>query len=312
MSLNSDIKLTPSRVRDYLACPLKFGRLYGPAKEYQGHYPNATSSEQTDSANRARTASLALGNCLHAALESLHRPSPTEALGLNEPYPAQEGAQGFGSVSDEELSRLISQHWRSDGYEDSRSEEAAYLQACDILRYYARSEHMPKGQVLATEAYLTAVTTLRGYRVEMSCRADRLELHSDGTLEVLDYKLTRGGALPTQDTLAADLASFLYFLLVWHHYKRHPAVRNVSISQLNLLSLQKVEVSYCQRQIVHHRAALTELVVRAMRGRMEPRPYHGCAWCPVRETCPAWETLDLDDLLAPHDNQSAESGAPSA
>ena len=292
--MRSDIKLTPSRVRDYLSCPLKFARLYGPAQEYQSN-PKAA-LEQTDNASRSRAAALALGNCLHAALDALHRPSPTEALGLNEPYPAQEGAQGFRSVSDEELSSLISQHWRSDGYEDSRSEEAAYLQACDILRYYTRSDHTPKGQVLATEAYLSALTTLRGYRVEMSCRADRLELHSDGTLEVLDYKLTRHGEVPSARTLSEDLSSYLYWVLAWHHYRRDSRVRNVRISQLALLTLAKVEVEYDQHQVIRHREALTELVMAAMERPLEPRVNAGCAWCPVQQSCPAWSEINLDDL----------------
>ena len=295
MSLDSDIKITPSRVRDFMCCPLKFGRLYGPAEEYQRISPKAP-SEQTDSANKARTAALALGNCLHSALDALHRPSPTEALGLNEPYPATEGANGARTPSDEELSQLISQHWRSDGYEDSRSEEAAYLQACEILKYYARSAHTPTGQVLATEAYLTAVTTLRGYRVEMSCRADRLELHSDGTLEVLDYKLSRNGELPSARVLADDLSSYLYWVLAWHHYRRDPRVRNVRISQLGLLTLSKVQVEYDQHQVIRHKEALIELVTSVMERPLEPRVNAGCAWCPVQQSCPAWSEINFDDL----------------
>lgn len=296
MSLDSDIKLTPSRTRDYLACPLKFGRLYGPAEEYQSIYPKAPSSEQMDNVNKSRAAAMALGNCLHAALDSLHRPSSTESLGLNAPHPTQAGANCSKIPSDEELSQMISRHWRSDGYEDSQSEEAAYLQACDILKYYARSDHMPKGQVLATEAYLTAVTTLRGYRVEISCRADRLELHDDGTLEVLDYKLTRNGELPSAHTLSEDLSSYLYWLLTWHHYRRDPRVRNIRISQLSLLKLSKVQVEYDQHQVIKHREALIELVTSVMERSLEPRVNAGCAWCPVQQTCPAWSELDLANL----------------
>jgi RecB family exonuclease len=291
MSLASDLKLTPSRVRDYLACPLQFGRLYGPAAEYQSSHPKAGSPGQEDTASKARTAALAFGNCLHAALETLHRPAPTELLGLNEPYPPQDVA-----LSDEELSRVMAQHWRPEGYEDKQAEEAAFTQACALLRFYTRSEHTPKGQVLATEAYLTALTTLRGYRVEISCRADRLELHSDGTLEVLDYKLTRNGELPSGRALSEDLSSFLYWLLAWHHYKKDSRVRNVRISQLALLTLAKVEVEYDQHQVIRHREALAELVTCVMESPLEPRINAGCAWCPVQQSCPAWADLDMADL----------------
>ena len=63
--MRSDIKLTPSRVRDYLSCPLKFARLYGPAQEYQSNSNAAL--EQTDAARRSRATALALGTCVHSA-----------------------------------------------------------------------------------------------------------------------------------------------------------------------------------------------------------------------------------------------------
>jgi RecB family exonuclease len=191
----------------------------------------------------------------------------------------------------------MSEHWRPEGYEDTQSEEAAFLQACDILKYYVRSDHTPKGQVLATEAYLTCNTTLSGHTVQLSCRADRVELFADGTLEMLDYKLSKTGGLPSAAELAADLPSFIYFLLLWHSYRRDARVRNIRLAQLNLLSLTRVAVVYEQFQIVRHREALTELVSTVMSGEpLEPRVNAGCSWCPVLASCPAWSELDLADL----------------
>ncbi len=134
--------------------------------------------------------------------------------------------------------------------------------------------------------------------MSLSCRADRIELHENGVIEVLDYKLTRNGKLPTARELADDLANFVYFLLVSHHYKRNPNVHAVRISQLNLLSLTKVEVEYDQEQITRHKEALTELVDSVMRGAavIEPRVSAGCAWCPVQQSCPAWGEINFDDL----------------
>jgi putative RecB family exonuclease len=298
----ADIKLTPSRVREYLSCPLKFARLYGPADEYgsNGH-AIASSSGQVRVANtsKALSATMSLSNSLHAALDTLHRPSPCELLGLNHPLNTRSSANGTREqLSEQELSSLVSRHWQTDGYQDSQAEEAAYTQACEILRYYAQSEHTPHGQVLATEAYLTATTTLRGYRVELSCRADRIELHQDGVLEVLDYKLTRNGQLPSARALAEDLSSFLYWLLIGHHYKRHPGVRAVRISQLDLMNLTKVQAEYDHDQIARHKEALAELIHSVMGGsrELEPHVSAACAWCPVQQACPAWGELDMADL----------------
>jgi RecB family exonuclease len=296
----ADIKLTPSRVREYLSCPLKFARLYGPAEEYPSNNPAASSSGQVRAAaSKTLSATMSLSNTLHAALDTLHRPSPCELLGLNHPLNTRSSASGMREqLSEQELSSLVSRHWQTDGYQDSLAEEAAYTQACEILRYYAQSEHTPHGQVLATEAYLTATTTLKGYKVELSCRADRIELHQDGVLEVLDYKLTKNGQLSSARALTEDLSSFLYWLLIGHHYKRHPGVRAVRISQLDLLSLTKVQAEYDHGQVARHKEALTVLVHSVMGGsrELEPHVSAACAWCPVQQACPAWSELDLDDL----------------
>ena len=113
---------------------------------------------------------------------------------------------------------------------------------------------------------------------------------------MLDYKVGAGGGLPSVQTLAEDLATYLYFLLGWHYYKGDRRVRNIRLSVLNLISLSKVEVPYDQAQILRHRQALTELVVSAMQGSLEPRVSARCGWCPVREGCPAWSQIDLADL----------------
>jgi RecB family exonuclease len=194
------------------------------------------------------------------------------------------------------MDRMLSRHWRKEGYENTHEEEAAWEQARSILRYYCRSKHVPQGEVLATEAYLSCFTTIKGYTVELSCRADRLELHDDGTLEIIDYKVSSKNEVPSVSTLADDLPTFLYFLLAWHYHRADERVRNVRFSLLNLISLEKSGVQYDQHQVVHHRDALGEMVVEALSGPMEPRVNAGCAWCPVHDGCPAWAELDMTDL----------------
>lgn len=294
--MRPQIKITPSRVRDFLACPLKYSRLYGPAQEYQQMAPRAPLVAQPESTTNAMSSTMSMSNSIHSALDALHRPCPTELLGLNEPY-SSGMVTDCSSLSEEDLSGLMSEHWRPEGYEDTQSEEAAFQQACDILKYYVRSDHTPKGQVLATEAYLTCNTTLANQAVQLSCRADRVELFADDTLEMLDYKLTRNPELPSAKELAADLPSFIYFLLLWHSYRHDARVRNIRLAQLHLLTLNQVAVVYEQFQIVRHKEALTELVASVMSGGpFEPRVNSGCSWCPVLASCPAWSELDLADL----------------
>jgi|GEM_PF-3268565 len=281
-SSSSSIKLTPSRVRDYLICSRRF--------EHRYLLPNDGVTWPM-----VEGPAISLGSTLHAVLDALHRPAKAgqdnitlDAEGLAVLDPA--------SITEEQIERLVARHWQPEGYSDHEHAQAAFADACGILKHYCRSAHVPTWQVLGTEVYLSCVTSVRGYRVELSCRIDRLELHSDGTLEALDYKASSNGEIPTEQILAEDLATFLYFILVWHHYRRDRRVRNVKLSQLNLFSLAKVAVQYDQGQILRHKEALSELVVTAMAGSLEPYVSAGCAWCAVREDCPAWEHLDLSDL----------------
>lgn len=322
------LKLTPSRVTTYQVCPYKFGSIYlpgymgnrrlpgvpgvaegaaSPGVEASASLVNVVPSPQKDSGDSIWRSSLALGSSLHAALDALHRSPPSPPIALP-PYSTNghdpmgvnsDNVHGYcdpGSLTDEEISSLLSTHWASAGFDDLQSEEAAFHEGCRILQFYCRSEHVPKGRVLATEAYLACVTSLGDYQVELSCRADRIELHDDGTLEVLDYKLSRYRDLPSPKVLSEDLASFLYFLLAWHHYRADVRVKNVRISQLSLFNLTKVEAEYNQHQIISHKEALVALVETVMEGNLEPRTNGGCEWCPVLPVCPAWTRLDMADL----------------
>ena len=267
------LKLTPSRLRDYLICQRKFEQQYLVAAQGKA----AVSPERTENAV------MSLGSSLHAVLDELHKP--------------RQGSQSeVAAPSSQDMDRLLSRHWRKEGYADTEKEEAAWEEARSILRYYCRSKHVPQGEVLATEAYLSCLTSIKGHTVELSCRADRMELHSDGTLEVLDYKVSTKNEVPSPSTLANDLPTFLYFLLAWHYHRADERVRNVRFSLLNLISLEKVGVQYDQHQVVQHRDALGEVVAAALSGPLEPRVNAGCAWCPVHDGCPAWAELDMADL----------------
>jgi RecB family exonuclease len=267
------LKLTPSRVRDYLVCPRRFEQQYMVPPE----------SKAPTSRKRTENAVMSLGSSLHSVLDVLHKP--------NQSSPSIQAV-----ISDEEVEKLLSRHWRPEGYADAQEEDVAFQKAQSILKYYRRSKHVPQGQVLATEAYLSCLTTVKGNTVELSCRADRIELHDDGTLEIIDYKVSSSGDVPSASTLAQDLPTFLYFLLAWHYYRADDRVHNVQFSLLNLITLTKVVVQYDQRQLVLHREALRKIVLSALSGPLEPHVNASCAWCPAHEGCPAWVALDMSDL----------------
>ena len=267
------LKLTPSRVKDLLICPRKFGQQFMAPAE----------SKSMSSTKRTESAVMSLGSSLHSVLDAMHKPVHGPQV-----TPAE--------ISEPVLEQMLSRHWRSAGYADAQEEDDAFQKGCSILRYYCRSQHVPQGHVLATEAYLSCHTTISGYAVELSCRADRIELHDDGFLEIVDYKVPATGDLPSASALLGDLSTFLYFVLAWHYHRADARVRNVRFTLLNLITLTKVEVEYDQRDIVMHKEALAALVESTMQGPLEPRVNAGCAWCPVHDGCPAWSALDMADL----------------
>jgi len=243
------IKLTPSRLRDYLACPLQY-RL----KHLDGFA----------SATVAHSPALSFGNSLHAALQTLHQ-------------------DGSAQIGPHEIPILFRQHWKSDGYTNPEQEEAQFQLGITTLRNYVGKFSEVPGVIVGTELYLSRLIAHEGLRFELACRADRIELHPDGALEVLDYKTNADGEVPTAATLAADATTFIYYLLTRIVYPKYP---RVTVSQLNLISLNKVTVEYTDAQRAANKDALLNIVRVIEAENFEARLGAHCAWCAARPHCP--------------------------
>lgn len=251
------IKITPSRLRDYLLCP----RLY-------------TCRHVEARAQPAPAPALSFGNSLHAALEALHRPN---AAATSELAPEA----------------LLRHHWRSEAY--ATPEQAAEQFAVGVLALtrYSQVRLPVTGRVLSTELYLSRVIVQNGVRFEVGGRIDRVTLLPDGELEILDYKTNHDGQVPAPAALALDLPTFIYYLLARLAYPDHP--RTV-LAQLNLLTLQETRVHYTadQREMLKGQLLLT--AVELDFGHSAPTPGTHCAWCPFRVDCPAMGETTLDSL----------------
>ena len=255
----SILSLTPSKVRDYQACPQQYW-----LKTVSRNLVNDTS------------ASLSFGNSMHSALEEIH----TRLLPVDEKIDCR---------------AILRRHWVTKDYGDDRESELYFARGVEALCRYLDQMGRPTGQIIATETYLSRVIRLNSHRVRLGCKVDRLELHPDDSLEALDYKTNSGGQVPTKEFLADDLATFIYYALVRIIYPEHP---RVIVSQLNVLTLAKVEVQYDSAKITAHKQELTRLVGAIQAGGFDPRPGGLCAWCRVRDRCPAsGGEADLDNLI---------------
>lgn len=253
------LSLTPSKVRDYQACPQQY-RLKAVTQLARSHTSPA----------------LSFGSSIHAALEDLHKGILPANL--------------TGGCRD-----ILRRHWRAKDYGDQRESELYFNRGLEALCRYVEVMGHPAGQIIGTELYLSRVTRLGDIRVRLGCKIDRLELHPSGMLEALDYKTNSSGQVPTQEFLATDLATFIYYVLVRISYPDHPCV---IVSQLNVLTLAKVEVDYDEARLTVHKQSLIKLVQAIESGAFDPRPSAACSWCHVKSHCPvAGEDIDLDSFI---------------
>jgi RecB family exonuclease len=235
-------------VRDYLSCP----------RLYQLRYVERVSKFTT-------TPQVELGNALHAALAELHSPFIVDA---------QEKPESRA---------LLSRFWNFKNLVSEEESQRYFQQAVELLDHYRKRFSHPSGVILGTELYLThKVNVTAGLKVELSCKVDRLEEHSDSCLEILDYKANANGDVPSVATLTHDLPTFLYYLLVRILY---PAYQQVLVSQLNLWTLEKVTVDYSDVDRAGNKQTFIALVSRLVGETFTPRRGPGCQWCGVKEFC---------------------------
>jgi len=251
------LTLTPSKLRDYLICPLAYKLKIGARCNAQGESP-----------------SLAFGNSLHRALEEVYKPS--------------------SAIQPTQADAVLRRCWEANGYADEREAATYFERGARALRRYIETNINEVGETLGTELYLSRFVQINGTPVRLGCKIDRLKHLPNGVLEALDYKTTLSGRVPTEEWFAADLPTFIYYTLVRFAY---PDCPQVVVSQLNLLTLAKVTVAYQEEDIEANKQALRRVVSEMAAGNFEPRPSADCAWCSVKEQFPLLGgEADLNDL----------------
>lgn len=256
------LSLTPSKIRTYGACPRR--------------YKLEIVDRRGGGAAHETSPALSFGNSLHAALEEIHRPASCAGRPV-------------------EVEQILRRHWNVDGYRDAQEEAAHFNRGVEALGRYVEAMGRPEGVIVGAETFLSRIVRVGGVRVRLSCKVDRLEMHGDGSLEILDYKTNLTGRVPTAESLAIDLATFVNYLVTRITFPEH---QHVFVSQLNVLSLAKVTVDYDAATLSANKEALTALIGNIVEGGFTPRPSDACSWCGVQDQCPAFKSeTDLADLI---------------
>jgi hypothetical protein len=245
------IKLTPNMADALQTCPFSF----------QEKYLTKTVREPAFVHNPASR----MGQNVHAALDLFYRRG------------------GHLNLSETNLLELLNQKWDSDGF-SSIEEELAYKQEASRLlrRYYAASIHEPLCLRRTTETFHTTAhaITLGQHKVSLSGRFDRLDLFTNGRLEVVDFKTgTPGAGLPDQQDFAGRLSNLVYYRLAKDLY---PDVAEITVSHYYLRSLRKISVYYSPEVFLAARTELEILLDELEVGVAPTLVNQNCAWCLVR------------------------------
>lgn len=118
-----------------------------------------------------------------------------------------------------------------------------------------------------------------------------IDLEDPSTLHLVDYKTNRHP--PSVDDVRGDVQLKGYDWLVRQHWSQYMPTRVQKIVvHLDAIKFREVPVQFTSRQIEDwHDWAVT--IARQILRDEEAKPVlnSGCAWCPVKDDCPAYEKL---------------------
>jgi putative RecB family exonuclease len=240
------LNLTPSKMRTYLECGLKFKFQLADRSPFQ------------------QTPATAFGNFLHETLRRVY-----------------ENPENVSRI--EPVLRSV---WNDSVFDSFADSESYFARGVAVLQRYCDEHFVdgkPDGETVGCEAFLSYIIEREGVEVRFGCKVDRLAVTDDGVLEIVDYKARSSGNIESEDGLSTDLAVFIYWALTRLHYKQYPRLR---VKFINLLSLKSSAVELTPEMVAKNKAALWVEIRKIAKGEFEPRVSEACSWCAYKDQCP--------------------------
>ncbi len=241
------LSITPTKLSDYLNCPLKFKLKH-----------------IDKSGGAASSAAFTFGTTMHRALQELH-----DKEMLKDGIPSCEG--------------LLKRFWNSSGYATPEESRNYFARGCHALETYCHVAKAEASETLGTEVFMSLIVEFKGQKIRLGCRVDRLALDQNDVLEIIDYKTSAAGKVPTLEFVRNDLPTFLYFVLSRISYPQFP---NVKFTYLNVMSMAKITVEYERSLIDENKKALWECLKTIASDKFTPRSSECCSWCDFQDECP--------------------------
>ena len=181
--------------------------------------------------------------------------------------------------SREELMELFESSWRRGGFGDSDDELQFRERAVDALDRYWESTLTAGGKPVWFErsfSFKLGPHVLRG-------RVDRVDRHSDGSYELIDYKT---GKARTEEQLREDVQLSVYQMGARESWQLETSAQ----SYFYVMTGEKVPVEHSDEQLDRVRETVARIGEGIMRQDFQPSPSAEiCSYCDYRIICPAAE-----------------------
>lgn len=252
------LTLSPTKISAYLACRLTYRYAYIDRLSRFFYTPKSFHS---------------FGSTLHRALDEFHKQG------------------GAATQSAEQLVDTMHSAWTSAGYA-SEQEESEHLEAAELfLDSYHAGHVVERAKTLFTEKQLRADM---GDFVLMG-RVDRIDEHTDGRLEIIDYK--SGRLTVGEDDVRADLAMGIYSLLAHRVFPD----RAVTVTIYALRSGDRATVEHSAAELGELEAMIRELAAEIAQidrdSVIEPAwRTDVCPWCDYLRLCRKRAGWNVEEL----------------
>ena len=255
--------LSPTKISTYLTCSLKYRYVY---IDKIGKFYQKSKSY------------FSFGTSLHQTIESFHSADAPPTV--------------------EQMSKNLETSWISAGYVDNQQEtEHKELGREIVVAYHTTQMERVERQVetIGTEKTLTCDMgsfTLTG-------RIDRLDQHSDGTIEIMDYK--SGAREITSEEVRGDMAMSCYQLMVSRIFPGSPVIATI----YNLRSGSESSVQLTVEELEQFGVNITELgqeILNSDYDQLVPEKKAACEWCDFLPKCEKWWKLYGEGSENPFDD----------
>ena len=177
---------------------------------------------------------------------------------------------------------LLDKHWASRGYGDRGYEEKMKIHGKELLDGFFEKGYdpalIPKDLEVSFKIRITPSLTLGG-------RIDRVDILSDGTLEIIDYKT---GQSPKNRDVTKDAQLTVYALAASEPgiYNKKP--ENVIVSFYFFEDQIKISATRSLGQLEKEKKEIALKADEISRSDFKPTPGKHCDFCEFRLICEAW------------------------